>query len=229
MGTLRPTSDSTPLAQTLFGLVVEPATRSSYLGYERSDARSSRSPSTVGLTSTTVPRRPAVRAGFRRYSPTPCATTTHGRQHCRTPCKEWRTMMGVHRVHGDRDRHVRLVLRSLGWCALRTRRAGGWSACALRRGVRHRGAERQLLPVAPRHDVRGVAGPVARGLSDVGEGGAGLTHARRLRSPEQWIERFTRCWHELGHRRGALLVQAAPCRTATMPGWTTSSVPSRRR
>ena len=119
-------------------------------------------------------------------------------------------MMGVHRVHGDPDRHVRLVLRSLGWCAVRTRRAGGRSACALRRGVRHRGAERQLLPVAPRHDVRGVAGPVARGLSDVGEGGAGLTHARRLRSPEQWIERFTRCWHELGHRRGALLVQLHP-------------------
>ena len=70
MGTLRPTSDSTPLAQTLFGLVVEPAARSSYLGYERSDARSSRSPSTVSLTSTTVPRRPAVRAGFQRYSPT---------------------------------------------------------------------------------------------------------------------------------------------------------------
>ena len=31
----------------------------------------------------------------------------------------------------------------------------------------------------------------------------GLTHSRRLRSPEEWIERFTRCWHELGDRRVA--------------------------
>ena len=38
----------------------------------------------------------------------------------------------------------------------------------------------------------------------------GLTHARRLRSPEQWIERITRCWHELADRRGALLVQLHP-------------------
>ncbi len=38
----------------------------------------------------------------------------------------------------------------------------------------------------------------------------GLTHARRLRSPEEWIERFTRCWHKLGDRRGALLVQLHP-------------------
>ncbi len=38
----------------------------------------------------------------------------------------------------------------------------------------------------------------------------GLTHARRLRAPEEWIERFTRCWHELGDRRGVLLVQLHP-------------------
>jgi uncharacterized protein YecE (DUF72 family) len=38
----------------------------------------------------------------------------------------------------------------------------------------------------------------------------GLTHARRLRSPEVWAERIARCWHELGDRRGALLVQLPP-------------------
>jgi uncharacterized protein YecE (DUF72 family) len=38
----------------------------------------------------------------------------------------------------------------------------------------------------------------------------GLTHGRRLRSPEVWVDRFTRCWHELGDRRGALLVQTHP-------------------
>lgn len=38
----------------------------------------------------------------------------------------------------------------------------------------------------------------------------GLTHARRLRSPELWVERLTRCWQELGARRGALLVQLHP-------------------
>ena len=38
----------------------------------------------------------------------------------------------------------------------------------------------------------------------------GLTHYRRLRSPEPWIERFERCWTELGDRGEALLVQLHP-------------------
>jgi uncharacterized protein YecE (DUF72 family) len=38
----------------------------------------------------------------------------------------------------------------------------------------------------------------------------GLTHARRLRSPEVWIERFERGWKELGDRAGPLLVQLHP-------------------
>jgi uncharacterized protein YecE (DUF72 family) len=38
----------------------------------------------------------------------------------------------------------------------------------------------------------------------------GLTHGRRLRSPEVWVDRFSRCWHALGDRRGALLVQTHP-------------------
>ena len=38
----------------------------------------------------------------------------------------------------------------------------------------------------------------------------GLTHFRRLRSPEPWIERFERCWTALGERREALLVQLHP-------------------
>ncbi|BBX19296.1 DUF72 domain-containing protein [Mycolicibacterium duvalii] len=38
----------------------------------------------------------------------------------------------------------------------------------------------------------------------------GLTHARRLRSPEVWIERFERGFKELGDRAGPLLVQLPP-------------------
>lgn len=38
----------------------------------------------------------------------------------------------------------------------------------------------------------------------------GLTHARRLRSPEAWIERLERGWRALGERAGPLLVQLHP-------------------
>ena len=38
----------------------------------------------------------------------------------------------------------------------------------------------------------------------------GLTHYRRLSTPEPWIERFERCWQLLGDRRGVLLVQLHP-------------------
>jgi len=38
----------------------------------------------------------------------------------------------------------------------------------------------------------------------------GLTHAKRLYAPEAWIERIAVSWHELGDRRGVLLVQLAP-------------------
>jgi uncharacterized protein YecE (DUF72 family) len=38
----------------------------------------------------------------------------------------------------------------------------------------------------------------------------GLTHYRRLGSPQPWIERFERCWQLLGDRRGVLLVQLHP-------------------
>jgi uncharacterized protein YecE (DUF72 family) len=38
----------------------------------------------------------------------------------------------------------------------------------------------------------------------------GLTHYRRLREPEPWVERFERCWTALGDRREALLAQVHP-------------------
>src|SRR6185437_8849783 len=38
----------------------------------------------------------------------------------------------------------------------------------------------------------------------------GLTHAKRLYAPEGWIGRITLGLHELGDRRGILLVQLAP-------------------
>jgi len=37
-----------------------------------------------------------------------------------------------------------------------------------------------------------------------------LTHGRRLREPEAWIERIVAGWHELGPRRAVLLVQLPP-------------------
>jgi len=38
----------------------------------------------------------------------------------------------------------------------------------------------------------------------------GLTHAKRLRDPEVWIERMAAGWYELGDRRAVLLVQLRP-------------------
>jgi uncharacterized protein YecE (DUF72 family) len=38
----------------------------------------------------------------------------------------------------------------------------------------------------------------------------GLTHAKRLYAPEVWVDRIAGCWHELGERRGVLLVQLGP-------------------
>ena len=38
----------------------------------------------------------------------------------------------------------------------------------------------------------------------------GLTHGRKLYGPEVWVERITRCWHELGDKRAVLLVQLPP-------------------
>jgi uncharacterized protein YecE (DUF72 family) len=38
----------------------------------------------------------------------------------------------------------------------------------------------------------------------------GLTHGKRLYAPEPWIARLAGCWHELGERRGVLLVQLGP-------------------
>ena len=38
----------------------------------------------------------------------------------------------------------------------------------------------------------------------------GLTHAKKLYAPEVWVDRITRCWHELGDKRAVLLVQLPP-------------------
>ena len=38
----------------------------------------------------------------------------------------------------------------------------------------------------------------------------GLTHARKLRDPDEWIGRIQRCFAELGDRRGVLLLQLSP-------------------
>lgn len=38
----------------------------------------------------------------------------------------------------------------------------------------------------------------------------GLTHGKRLYAPEAWIDRIASAWHDLGDRRGVVLVQTAP-------------------
>ncbi len=38
----------------------------------------------------------------------------------------------------------------------------------------------------------------------------GLTHGKRLYAPEVWVERICAGWHELGERRGTLLLQLPP-------------------
>ena len=38
----------------------------------------------------------------------------------------------------------------------------------------------------------------------------GLTHAKRLYAPEEWVARMTASWHELGDPRAVLLVQLRP-------------------
>ena len=38
----------------------------------------------------------------------------------------------------------------------------------------------------------------------------GLTHAKRLYAPDVWVDRIAGSWHELGDRRGILLVQLGP-------------------
>lgn len=56
----------------------------------------------------------------------------------------------------------------------------------------------------------------------------GLTHAKRLYAPEVWVDRITRCWHELRDRRGVLLVQLRPDheRDDARLSWFLSQLPS---
>ena len=42
----------------------------------------------------------------------------------------------------------------------------------------------------------------------------GLTHGKRLRSPEQWVERIARAWDELSDHRGAILAPEGSTWTA---------------
>src|SRR5271165_1338883 len=76
----------------------------------------------------------------------------------------------VSRQRDGADRYVGLVLRPLDRCAVSTENACGSETCPLRRGVRHRRAERQLLPVAAGCHVRRMARAAARRVLDVGQG-----------------------------------------------------------
>ena len=56
----------------------------------------------------------------------------------------------------------------------------------------------------------------------------GLTHARRLHAPEEWIERMSAGLHQLAGRRGPLLVQLPPTMERDDPrlDWFLGKVPS---
>jgi uncharacterized protein YecE (DUF72 family) len=38
----------------------------------------------------------------------------------------------------------------------------------------------------------------------------GLTHAKKLNAPEEWLQRIAAGWQELGDKRAVLLVQLGP-------------------
>ena len=67
----------------------------------------------------------------------------------------------------------------------------------------------------------------------------GLTHARKLYAPEEWLQRIAAGWHELGDNRAVLLVQLPPslprddARLAyflrLVPGWMRVAVEFRHR
>ena len=86
----------------------------------------------------------------------------------------------VSRQRDGADRYVGLVLRPLDRCAVSTENACGSETCPLRRGVRHRRAERQLLPVAPRRHVRRWHDRLPDGFRMTVKAPRGLTHVRRL-------------------------------------------------
>lgn len=62
----------------------------------------------------------------------------------------------------------------------------------------------------------------------------GLTHAKRLYEPEEWVRRIAAGLHELGDRRGVLLVQLRPDHArddarldyflGSLPGWVRTAV-----
>ena len=56
----------------------------------------------------------------------------------------------------------------------------------------------------------------------------GLTHGRRLYGPEVWLDRVADGWHELGDKRGVLLVQLPPtfARDDVRLEWFLARVPS---
>lgn len=56
----------------------------------------------------------------------------------------------------------------------------------------------------------------------------GLTHAKKLYSPELWVERIAASWHELSDRRGVLLVQLPPTleRDDERLGWFLDQLPT---
>ena len=80
----------------------------------------------------------------------------------------------------------------------------------LHTGVRHGRAERELLSMAAAADVPWLATSAPAGVPDEREGPRGLSHGRRLYQPEIWTPRLVQGWHELGERRGVLLVQLPP-------------------
>ena len=74
----------------------------------------------------------------------------------------------------------------------------------------HRRAEQQLLPLAQAAAFGSWRYRLPEGFRLSVKAPRGLTHARKLYGPEAWLQRIAAGWHELGDRRGVLLVQLPP-------------------
>ena len=126
---------------------------------------------------------------------------------------------------GERaHRHLRLELPALGRRALRPGHAARRAAGRLHRPVRHRRAQRQLLPLAADRTFAGWRRRLPDGFVMCVKAPRGLTHAKRLYAPEAWVGPHRRPAGTSSARDAACSsCSSPPPRSATTPASTTSS------
>ena len=112
-----------------------------------------------------------------------------------------------HRRDGPR-RDVRLELRPLGRRLLPTGTPGPGAAGRVQVPVRDGRVKRQCFYRWPTdRTFAGCRRRLPAGFAMSVTARRGLTHAKRLYAPEAWVARMAGAWHELGDRRGVVLVQ----------------------